>query len=257
MWKRWKAGAAVVLMLGIVGPSAGDDQAQARAIVQKAIKAMGGEAKLKKFKAAAWKGKGKVYVLGGEGLDYSGEWAFQGTRHYRVSIEGEVAGQKFQQILVVNGDKGWVKANDMLMDMNKEMLAEQQEQLFSNWAAFVMPLALLDKPFELSLLGEMDVDKRPALGVRAASKGHRDLNLYFDKETGLLARGEFRVKDVQGLQGGKEVTQEFLLSNFQEVDGIKQALKVLVKWDGKPYVDAEISDLKYADKLDDDVFAQP
>jgi outer membrane lipoprotein-sorting protein len=257
MRRNWKALVAVGVVLGVAAPGRADDQTQARAVVAKAIKAMGGEANLKQFKGASWKGKGKFYALGGQGLDYTAEWAFQGPKKYRVAIDAEIGGQKVQQILVINGDKGWVKINDLLMDMNKETLEEQQEQVFINWVTFVMPAALLDKSFELSLLGEMEVDKRPAVGVRAVRKGHRALNLYFDKETGLLVRAEYRVKDIQGFQGGKEVTQEVLVSDHQEVNGVKQAMKVTVKWDGKPYVEAELSEFKYTHRLDDDLFAKP
>ena len=34
-------------------------------------------------------------------------------------------------------------------------------------------------------------------------------------------------------------------------------MRVLVKWDGKPYVDAEMSDFQFADTLDDTTFAKP
>jgi hypothetical protein len=245
------------VILGITGSSRADDPAEARAVLDKAIKALGGEAKLGKIKAATWKGKGKFYGLGGEGIDYTGDWSFQGTRQFRVVLEIVVNGQNIKQTIVLNGDKGWIKINDTVMDMDKEMLTEQQEQLHANWAAYVMPLALADKSFNLSLIGKMEIDKRPAIGIRAASKGHRDLNLYYDQETGLLVKGEWRVKDVQGLQGGKEVTQEVFVSDYKDTEGIKVAQKVIIKWDGKLYVDALMNDLQFEEQLGEEVFAKP
>jgi hypothetical protein len=251
-------GAPIVagLLLGFASRGWADDPATAKAIIDKAVKAMGDEAKLKKLQAATWKGKGKVYIFG-DGIDYAGEWALQGSAKYRLILDVEVMGQKIHQTLVVNDDKGWIKTNDTLMDMPKDVLAEQREQMFSNWHAFAMPLALKDTQFELSTLGETEIEKRKVVGVRATSKGHRDLNLYFDKETGLPVKGEWRVKDLQGFAGGNEVTQEVFLSDFKDVDGMKVAMKVVIKWDGKPYVDAEFSDYKLEEKLDDDVFAKP
>ena len=257
MGKRCGTVIGVCLVLGGAGPVLADDKGEAQAVLDKAIKALGGEAHLARYKAATWKGKGKYYGLGGEGIDYTAEWAFQGGRQYRVVIDVEVMGQKFQQTVVLNGAKGWIKMNDTVMDMDKETLAEQQEQLYANWAAYVMPLALKAKDVELSVIGKADIEKRPAIGIRATAKGHRDLNLYFDQETGLLVKGEWRVKDVQGLQGGKEVTQEVFLSDYKDMDGVKQALKVTIKWDGKPYVDALMSDVQYLDRLPDDVFGKP
>jgi outer membrane lipoprotein-sorting protein len=244
------------LLLGLASPSRADDQAEAKAIIDKAIKAMGDEAKLKKYQGATWKGKGKVHVFG-DGLDYTGEWAVQGAAKYRFVLDAEVMGMKIHQILVVNGDKGWLNTNGTAMDVSKDLVAEQREQMFSNWNAIFMPTALKDKQFELSTLGESEIEKRKAVGVRAVSKGHRDLNLYFDKETGLPIKGEWRVKDVQGFVGGNEVTQEIFLSDYKEVQGLKIAMKLVAKWDGKPYVDAELSDYKLEEMLDDSLFAQP
>src|SRR5262249_1135236 len=157
---------------------------------------------------------------------------FQGTTQMRATYEMEIMGQKFSQIIVVNGDQGWIKINNDVKEMDKEMLAEQKEQLFLQFTCYLMPLGLKSKQFELSPLGESDIDKRKALGIRAASKGHRDINLYFDKETSRLLKAEYRVKDILGLQGGKEVTQEVIPSDYKEVDGIKQPMKVVINWDG-------------------------
>jgi hypothetical protein len=249
--------APIAISVALIGVNAGraDDQAAARAVVDKAIMAMGGEANLAKIKAATFKGKGKFYGLGGEGLDYTGDWAFQGIKQMRVLVDLDFMGQKVSQTVVLNSDKGWIKTGAMAAEMDKDVLAEQQEQSHANWVAYVNPAAL--KHHELSLVGEAQIDSRPAVGVRAVSKGHRDLNLYFDKETGLLLKGEWRVKDTQGLQGGKEVTQEVFPSDYKEINGVKRAMKVIIKWDGKPYVDAEMSDFQFVDKLDDDVFAKP
>jgi outer membrane lipoprotein-sorting protein len=247
----------VGLLLGSAGPSRADDSAEAKAILDRAVKAVGDQAKLKELQAATWKGKGKFYAINPEGMDYMAEWAMHGTKQYRHAIDFELMGQKFRQTMVVNGDKGWIKLNDMLMEMNEDGVAEQREQMFSNWHAFAMLASLNDKQFELSTLGETEIEKRKAMGIRAASKGHRDLNLYFDKETGLPLKGEWRVKDVQGVAGGNEVTQEVFLSDYKDVDGMKIAMKAVIKWDGKLYVDAEFSNYKLEQKLDDDVFAKP
>jgi outer membrane lipoprotein-sorting protein len=257
MGKQWCVPMVVIVLLALDASTLADEKADAMAVLDKAIKALGGEAKLKTVKAATWKGKGKFYGLGGEGIDYTGDWAFHGAQKYRVILDVELMGQKFRQTIVVNGDKGWIKNNDMVMPMDKDMLAEQKEQLYANWIGFVNPLVLKEKTFELSPIGEIKIDNRTAVGIRAASKGHRDLNLYFDKETYLPLKCEWRVKDLQGVQGGKEVTQEVFPSDYQDVDGLKIAVKVLVKWDGKKYVEAELSDLKNEEKLDDSVFAEP
>ena len=195
MCRYWLAPVTIILALTSGKTARAEDQA-AMAVVDKAIKAMGGEANLMKVKAATWNGKGKFYGLGGgEGLDYTGNWAFHGPRLFRMVVELDLTGQKVKQTIVVNGDKGWIKNGDMVGDMDKDVLAEHQDQAYANWTVYVNPLALKDKTVDLSLVGDVEIYKRITVGIRVVSKGHRDINLYFDKKTGLLVKGEWRVKD--------------------------------------------------------------
>jgi hypothetical protein len=53
------------------------------------------------------------------------------------------------------------------------------------------------------------------------------------------------------------VFSSLFYSDFKEVEGVLQAMKVVIKRDGKDYVEGETTDLKLAEKLDDSVFAKP
>jgi hypothetical protein len=83
----------------------------------------------------------------------------------------------------------------------------------------------------------------------------KDVNLYFDKECGLLVKSENRA--IAQEQGGKEVNQEIFYSEYKEIDGAKVATKFLIKHDGKKFVEAESHDIQAAGKLDDSVFGKP
>src|SRR5262249_59932138 len=100
---------------------------------------------------------------------------------------------------------------------------------------------------------EAKVKDRPALGVRIASKGHKDASLWFDKETGLLVKAEYTMLNNQK----KEVPQEEYFSDFKEVGGIKRPMKVVAFQDGKKLMDAEITDVQSPDKIADSEFAKP
>jgi len=116
-------------------------------------------------------------------------------------------------------------------------------------------VVLLDREYKLSPLGEEKIDDRPAIGLHVEHRGFRDLNLYFDKENYLLLKVETRIKDP--LRGGEEVAAETLYSDYRDVDGIMTARKVTIKYDGKTYIESEITEAKYAEKLDDKVFEKP
>ena len=77
-----------------------------KAIVDKGIKALGGEEKLSKVKAYSWKSKGKIKFGDSEG-EFTGEGIAQGLDHLRTKVSGEFMGNKFEVVAVLAGDKGW------------------------------------------------------------------------------------------------------------------------------------------------------
>ena len=103
-------------------------------------------------------------------------------------------------------------------------------------------------------LGEVKVDGQPALGIRVSSKGHRDVNLYFDKAKGLLVKVETRDVD---LLTGQEVTTEKIMSDYKEVGGLLRPSKVRVLRDGKKLMDLEMEEVKLVDKFDKEFFDKP
>lgn len=235
----------VGLVLAVTAPLGAADDDKARAVIEKGIKAAGGETALAKYNAATWTEKGKYYGMG-EGLPYTGKYAVQWPDKFRMEIEGVF-------LIVVNGEKGWTGMGGESREMTKEQLDEQREQLHESWVATLLPLK--DKTFTLTLAGEQEVAKRPAVGVNVSSKGHRDVKLLFDKETGLLVKSESTVKAEE--LGGREVTQEVLFQDYKDVGGIKTPAKFVMKRDGKLFIEAEMLDLKPAEKLDESTFGKP
>lgn len=247
---RRNCGVVVGLVLVLVPPLHADDAADARAIVDKAIQAMGGESQLAKYKAYTAKIKGDLYTQGMK-IAFTGELAAQGADQEKTTLEFDIDGQRFPLVQVLNRDRGWVKLGDDTIDMDKDTLAEALEEAHAGWVASLVPLK--DKAFSLAMTGESQVADRPALGIRVSHAGKRDVNLFFDKATHLLVKTESRVKDEES---GQEVTEETFLSGYDGKD-IQSALKLTVKRDGKLYVEAELSAVKLEEKLDDSVFARP
>jgi hypothetical protein len=247
-------GGHAVLALGLVlaatVPTRADDAAAARALVDKAVRAHGGEATLAKWPAVTAKLKGTFHGMG-QAVAFTGEVVTQGADRLKLDIEAEAGGQTFRVVNVLNGDRGWARVGDETTELDKEQLAEAREQAHANWVATLLPLK--DKAFTLATVGEVRIDGRPALGVKVSSQGHRDVDLYFD-ETGLLVKSETRVKD-EG--SGQEVTEESFLGDYQEVRGTKQSMKFTVKRDGKLYVEGVVTDCQLAESLDAGVFARP
>jgi hypothetical protein len=220
------------------------------ALIDKAIKAHGGTEKLTEKKATQAKSKGTL-ELGG-GIEFTQEVSIQGGK-FKEAMQLQVAGKQVNVTTVFDGTKGWLKVND---DEAKELDGKTLDEIKeAAYAARVGRLVFLkDKSIELSPLGEVQVNDRPAVGVKVTSKGHRDLNVFFDKATGLLAKAERRVVD---LMNGTEVTEERIVKEYQDVGGMKVAKRVLVNRDGKKFMEIEVVEAKLLDNLDDSEFAKP
>jgi hypothetical protein len=237
-----------ICLFGDVGRSAAQDDV--RSIIDKALKAHGGAERLAKVTSAQSKSKGTLHIL--DGFKYTSESFVQLPNQVKTVMQLEVNGMNITQIQILDGDKAWIHVNGKTEELQDKLLNEMKEGFYAERIASLTPLK--DKEYQLSPLGSAKVDGREAVGVRVASKGHRDINLFFDKESGLLVKVEHRALDALTKQ---EVSQEEILSDYKDYAGIKRPGKALVLHDGKKFLDAEVTEFKIVDKFDPGVFAKP
>jgi outer membrane lipoprotein-sorting protein len=238
---------ALCVAVGIfVDLARADEQGDLRAIVKKAVDAQGGEAKLAKKPAITTKETGTFSGMGAA-VPFTGTISMHLPNRMRMEIKDVFT-------MVVDGDKGWISTMGMVQDMTKEQIDEQMAVLRCDWVATLLPL-VKGTDFQLAALGESTIDGKSAVGVRASRKDYRDVSLYFDKKSGLLVKCEYIVKADE--LGGKEVTQEALFSQYEDVDGIKMAKKVVTRRDGQAFVESSVEDVRREEKLDDSLFARP
>ncbi len=243
------------LALGLLGGAVSRSLAQedTRAIIDRALKAHGGADKLAKVKASQYKSKGVIHILN-QAIKFTSDSSVQDPDQFKSVTQLEIAGMKITQIQILNGDKGFVSVNGMPQDLSDKLLNEMKEGLYAERVAGLTPLKEKEKDYQLSALGSVQVEGKDAVGVRVASKGHRDVNLYFDKASGLLVKVAHRTLDPMTNQ---EVSQEEIRMDYRDYEGIKLPAKLVVLRDGKKFMEAEVSDFKIVDKLDPSVFAKP
>lgn len=251
--KIWATSLIFFPFLAVTAPCQTDGQAHCQEILEKAIKALGGDAKLEKLHAATWKSKGRYQVNEGVEVSFSDEWSVKGDRN-RIDLTGEVTGMMFKEVWVINGNKGWLKesiSNDKVTELPKELLAPIRECLHVVRLT-QMPVTLKNKSFGLSPLGEVKIGTKEAVGLRIIHKGHRDVYLFFDKKTGLPVKSEVRIQEWKG----QEVLYEFFHADYKDDDGLRHFSKITIKRDGKRFLESELSDLK-PQSLDDSAFDKP
>lgn len=222
-----------------------------RQIIEKAIKATGGAKNLAKLKVTRSKFKGTLDTQGVT-ANITGETLVQLPGQMKLVINAEVQGQNFTVNYVVNGGKAWLDVAGNTMDLKDADLEDGKESLYAEQARMLVPL-LRDKAFRLAALGDLKVEGRDTVGVKVSSAGHKDINLYFDKKTGLLAKDERRALD----ENKQEVTEEAFYSDYREVNGLKVPAKLVVHQDGKKLFDVEVMDYTFPEHIDAAEFARP
>jgi acetyl esterase/lipase len=247
---------APCLILLVAFPSSAAEDA--RTILDKAIKAHGGEAKLAKLKTMTGKAKGTAN-LGGKGnanfgaeLSFNFEISWQWPDRLKNAVTLRIL-KPTAFIETISGEDSWSSRDGKLGPLDAIKRDQLRAQAHVRRLMLLTPL-LEDKLYELSVVDEIRINDRPAVGVRVACAGERDVKLYFDEETRLLAKIEWRAL---GDSGRSEVVHEDIFSDYQEIDGVPTATQLLRHSDGKKTLELQYTEVHYPDRLDDAEFADP
>jgi outer membrane lipoprotein-sorting protein len=244
---------SALLFVGLFVSSAvqADDAADAKAIVERAIKARGDKPGAVPG-VTTWKEKIALEAFD-QKIDLDTEWTVQPPDKMRIQMTVAVAGQNLDLVVVVNGEKVWYLVNGQIQESDGSNLAEALTEMNRMWASSLTPL--LTEEFKLATAKEKVVNGKPAAGVAVRNGKRPVVTLYFDKETGLLVKREATVKDSN--TDGKEVLEEVVLSDYKEADGRKYHTKVVVTRDDKPFYRSEVSKPKLVEKPDPKLFEKP
>ena len=242
---------AAAFVTGLGGPARAADDQDKKAILDKAIKALGGQEKLGKVKVVSWKAKGHINFGGNESAITS-QVTVQGLDHSRQEFEGEFMGNKVKGVTVLAGDKGWRKFGDMAMPLGKDAVANQKRGLYLQMVPVTL-VPLTGKGFKVAAAGEEKVGGKPAVGIKVTGPDSKDFKLFFDKESGLPVK---LVAKVVGFMGD-EFTQETTFADYKDFKGIKKATKIENKRDGEKFLTIQVTDFRVLDKVDAKMFAEP
>jgi hypothetical protein len=251
LMKRFSVATFVLGLVLTLTPVLNADDAQVTAILEKAVKALGGAEKLGKVKAVHFKTKGTLTINGADN-EISTETTIEGLDRRRAEFNGEFNGNRVQGVTIVNQEKGWRRFADMTNDLDANAVANEKRALYMQVTPMTI-LPLQGKGFKVESAGEDKLGDKAAVAVKVTGPDGKDFKLWFDKESGLPVQ---LVARVPGFQGG-EFTQETRMSDYQESDGIKRAAKIEVKRDGQPFVTQQITAFKVLEKVDPQTFEEP
>ena len=196
-------------------------QEKAQAILKKAIQAAGGEAALAQVQAVRSRLKGVLHEV--EGATFTAEYWRQGYDRTRYTLRTEVNGVELSMLVVARGEDYWVKINDQLEPQQPLAREAAKRGMYVDRIATLLPL-LTEKEFTLAALGDSDRDGQKLVGVRVVRKGQPDVQVFFDRDKGLLTRLEYRTLDEAS---GKEVAVVVLYSDHRVLNPIETETNTL------------------------------
>src|SRR6266545_59953 len=126
--------AFIGLLAAVLGnplPARADDAADAKAIVEKAIKARGDKPDSKNT-ARTWKDKGKFTGMGIT-LPYTADWSFQAPDKYRFVMEGTFGDAKINLTVGANGTKAWGSDGQKTEEFTGEKLEQVLHEAYQFW----------------------------------------------------------------------------------------------------------------------------
>ncbi len=239
-----------LLLFAVTHVAAADDQANAREILDKAIKVHGGEAALRKYVGMTFKAKCNI-VAGDMKIPTTFEGALSGDYKLRMVTLDERG--RTESIDVVNGKQGWTKAGDEeTKELTTEQLETQREAIFMDWSSLLVSLKAKD--VRLAVGEEITVADKKAVCIVASRDKHPDLKVYFSKDTHLFVKTQRKYKNEEG----KEVDEVCIYSDYHDLADIMQPMKSVTFEDGTKIMETELTELKFSEKpLDDKLFAKP
>lgn len=234
------------VLLAAVAAARADDAGKAAVVVDRAVKLIGGEKKLADLKAGVWKTAGQV-----QGRQSRAEFHGELPGKFRIDSDRVIDGKPARLSRIVDGDKGWVVEGDTTRPMTKAEIDGVRSSFYHKQAATTL-IPLKHPDCRLTSGGRVEVNGKPVDVVRAARKGFPELTLYFDAETGLLAKSEMTDTDART---GRPRKVELEFAAYKEFDGIKMASRTKTYHDGKLFLEVEITEFKGAAGLPAGTFA--
>lgn len=206
-----------VTTLVLASGLAGGGEESARDVVERAVRAAGGEAKVSAVQSLKVKTSGPVQI-GVNVFESTGEVTL--ADEDRMAWSGKV--HEWAIRLTLSADGCWRKLDD-LVEPARPDIADAFRKVLRGLRAAQRLTPLKGEGVKLTHRGAGKAQDRAVVVVRAVNDDLGEQDLYFDRETGLPIRIEARV----GL--GKEPVT-CVLGDYKDVAGARRFTKVIVSF---------------------------
>jgi hypothetical protein len=233
------------------------DDTDVAAILDKAMKALGGEDKLSKIEAVTWKTTGWMNML------------FQGPEHFKCTGVLTIAGldrsrselimlgpggDKLRIRSILNGDNAWLSWDDVPLKPTQHAPGLKRSLCLAMIPVTLAPLK--DPRFKTVVGGDEKVGNRPAVILNVTCPDGETIKVSFDKESGLPLKAVGKALLIDDPNMNLDVTQEMIYSNYKDFGGMKTAAQIDFKSDGFNRK-LEVIEFKVLKQIDPATFSPP
>lgn len=229
--------------LGPVDPKA---EKAGRELLDKALAAKGGAARMAKLTSLTITAKGKI-IVGPQELPAELVRRYQAPDRLRMDITFAMGGAKAEVVTVLSGDKAWNKQPQTgLQELPPAAVVELRKQI---WRDQEFVLVRHKEPgVQVAAMGEQTVDGKKLLAVRIAQPSTGTaMIVYLDPRTYLPARMTYS-------DGGVESVETY--ADYKAVDGIQIAHSRRTE-SPDATLEVEVEDALLNATLDPSLFSKP
>ena len=224
-------------------------QAQTRpsTLLDRAIKAAGGESRLKQYRGLEWSALGVVHIPNRD-IVIRGWWKIQPPDSAVVATYDTTRGPATTRRLIVAGPRGWLQRDTLFTPLPDDLLAEEQHQYYLYSLLRLVPLK--EKGVKLQ---SVFPDSAGHAGFTVERPGRLPVTMYFDS-AGRVARLITRFA-LPGPVAGD--VQDVRFYGSLESEGVRWFKAMEIVRAGKPYFDLEIDSLAVKPTIHDSLLAGP
>lgn len=216
-------------------------------VVERAIRATGGEAAVAKTRVMTQTAKGRVNMNRTEtDAEWAMKWNLPDQLRWELTINQ--ASGRTQTVIVLNGTRGWQSVNGgPAADLESIPFAVVTDEAHVYWLCRLEPLK--HKDVRLTPLPDETVDSQPANAIKAAYPGKPDVKLSFSKSSGLLLKAAFQST------GG--VAKEFQFAEPKDFDGVRLPTRLTHVENGVRMGQWTVTRYQFVNKIDPADFKKP
>lgn len=206
--------------------------ADADAILAKALEAAGGIEALNRARILNWRGKATVHA-GARQIRLEGRWTVEPPDRATVATWESEKGVTSTRRLILNGSEGTMDRDGKSIPMPPDLLANERDQFYLYSVLKLAPL--MDAGVQLAPV--VDGESR-GLGVKRP--GRPDVQIFFDK-TGRPTHLRTSVLDPATR---RQVVEELQFEGVVESDGVRWPRRIRILQGGALFFELEITEFR-------------